>query len=89
MSSLDKALETQIKNMQARSGKSLDELFAVIRKSRLEKFGEIRDMLKRDLGMGHGDANTLVHAYVAATSEPKAAGGDVLGEIYAGPKAEL
>jgi hypothetical protein len=89
MSSIDKALETQIKNMQARSGKSLDELFAVILKSGLTKFGEIRDMLKKDLGMGHGDANTLVHAYVAATSEPKAPAGDVLDEIYAGPKAEL
>jgi hypothetical protein len=89
MSSLDKALETQIKNLQARSGKSLDQLFAIIRKSGLTKFGAIRDMLKQDLGMGHGDANALVQAYTAATSEPKASRGDVLDEIYAGPKAEL
>jgi hypothetical protein len=33
MNSVDKAIETQLKNMQARAGKSLDELFAVIRKS--------------------------------------------------------
>ena len=90
MNSVDKALETQIKNMQERAGKSLDELFEIIRKSGLTKFGEIRDMLKRDLGMGHGDANTLVHTYEAATAAPAApAGGDVLSDIYSGPKAGL
>ena len=90
MSSVDKARETQLKNIQARAGKSLDELFAVIRKSGVTKFGEIRDMLKRDLGMGHGDANTLVHAYVAATAEPATQdGGDVLDQIYSGTKAGL
>ena len=90
MNNIDKAFETQLKNMQTRAGKSLDELFAIIRKSGLAKFGEIRDMLKRDLGMGHGDANTLVHAYVKAAAEPSAqAGGDVLDQIYSGGKADL
>jgi len=89
MSSLDKALETQLKNLQTRAGKSLDELFAIIQKSGLTKFGEIREMLKRDLGMGHGDANTLVQAYNTASAEPKADAGDVLDPIYTGAKAGL
>jgi hypothetical protein len=90
MSSTDKALESQLMNMQARAGKSLEELFAIIRKSGLSKFGEMRDMLKRDLGLGHGDANTLVHAYVNATSEPStAADGDLLDQIYGGGKSHL
>ena len=89
MNIVDKALETQIRNIQTRTGKSLDELFDVIRKSGLTKFGELRDMLKRDLKMGHGDANTLVHAFEAAKAEPASAGGDVLDEIYSGPKATL
>ena len=33
MSSVDKALETQLKNLQTRAGKSLDELYAIIRKA--------------------------------------------------------
>jgi hypothetical protein len=90
MDKLDKALEAQIRNMQVRTGKSLDDLFAVIRKSGLTKFGEIREMLKKDLGMGHGDANTLVHAYGKATggppSEPES---DPLDQIYSGAKADL
>ncbi len=94
MGSLDKALETQIKNIQVRSGKSLDELSAIVRKSGLTKHGEIRDMLKRDLGMGHGDANTLVHFVLksdgaSAAAAKGASTGDVLDEIYSGPKADL
>jgi len=60
MSVVDKALETQIRNIQTRTGKTLDDLHALIRASGLAKHGEIRDMLEVDLGMGHGDANTLV-----------------------------
>ncbi len=73
MNKIDKATETQLKNLQARCGKSLEELFAIIHKSGLSKHGEIRDMLKRDLEMGHGDANTLVHVFRATTTRAPAA----------------
>jgi len=90
MSSLDKALETQLKNIQTRTGKSLEELFGFIRKSGLIKHGEIRDMLKHDLKMGHGDANTLVTVFNANEQKsPANTTVDVLDEIYSGPKAEL
>ena len=58
---MDKALATQLANIEKRTGKSLDALAKIVKASGLSKHGEIRDMLKRDLGMGHGDANTLVH----------------------------
>jgi len=92
---VDKAFETQLKNIQTRTGKSLDELFSLIRQSGLQKHGEIRDMLKTSLGMGHGDANTLVHNYMKAAGAASApasgstASGDVLDEIYSGAKAGL
>lgn len=91
---MDKALQTQLANIEKRTGKSLADLGNVIKASGLTKHGEIRDMLKRDLGMGHGDANTLVHVVLKSdgTSAAAAAGksGDaVLDEIYAGPKADL
>lgn len=94
MSSVDKAVETQLKNIQSKTGKTLDQLYAVIRKSGLEKHGQIRDMLKNDLGLGHGDANTLTIFYFKSESatggDAKAEGtGDVLDEIYTGGKAEL
>ncbi len=93
MNVVDKAIETQLKNIQSKTGKSLDELCALIRASGLAKHGQIRDMLKRDLGLGHGDANTLTHVCLKAAEEASAPKGaksaDPLDQIYAGPKAPL
>jgi hypothetical protein len=90
MDSLDKAVQTQITNIQKKTGKSLDELAALVRKSGLTKHGEIRDMFKSTLGLGHGDANTLVHVVLKSNGTRAAEGksGDqVLDEIYTGAKA--
>ena len=94
MSSVDKATEAQLHNLQARSGKTLDQVFALMRESSLKKHGRLPDMLKRDLGMGHGDANALARFYLqsseaGAPGSPAPQSGDVLDQIYAGPKAEL
>lgn len=94
MDPIEKATQTQIANLQQRSGKTLEELFAIIRESGLSKHGQIRDMLKTTLGMGHGDANTLTHLYLAQAAEAVAAGGsgqaeDPLDAIYTGSRAAL
>jgi hypothetical protein len=94
MSIVDKAVETQIKNIQARTGKTLDQLGEVLRKSGFTRHGLLRDFAKRELGLGHGDANALVHAVLksdgaSAAAAAGASAGDVLAEIYSGPKAEL
>lgn len=96
MNAVDQAYATQLKNIQTRSGKTLNQLNAIIRKSGLTKHGAIRDMLKRELGLGHGDANTLVHFYLksdgtrAAEAKGAAPAADeVLAEIYSGSKADL
>jgi len=90
MSSLDKAVQTQIDNIQKKTGKSLDQLAAIVKKSGLTKHGEIRDMLKEKLGLGHGDANTLVHVVLKSDGTRAAEGKSmdaVLDEIYTGAKA--
>ena len=94
MSSVDQAYETQLKNIQSKTGKTLDQLYAIIQKSGLARHGEIRDMLKRDLGLGHGDANTLARFYLKAAEEQpgqaqSATPDDVIAGIYSGPKADL
>jgi hypothetical protein len=94
MSSIDQGYQTQLQNIEKKTGKSLDELTALVKNSGLQKHGEIRDMLKRDLGLGHGDANTLVHYALktGGTFEAQEKGlstDDVLDEIYSGPKAGL
>ena len=90
MDSLDKAIQTQIDNIQKKTGMSLDELSAFIKKSGLSKHGEIRDMLKEKLGLGHGDANALVHVVLKSDGTRAAEGkatDAVLDEIYSGAKA--
>ena len=89
MSSLDKAVQTQLENIQKKTGKSLDELAEIIHKSGLTKHGEIRDYLNGELGLGHGDANALVHAVLNSDGQRAAQGKTedaVLDEIYSGAK---
>lgn len=91
---MDKALATQLANIEKRSGKTLAQLAKIVNSSGLTKHGELRDMLKRDLGLGHGDANTLVHHVrqndgAAAAEAAGKSSGDVLDDIYSGPKTGL
>jgi hypothetical protein len=83
---IDKATATQLANIEKRTGKTLAQLAKIIKASGLTKHGEIVAMLKQDLGMGHGDANTLVHVTKAPAAPASA---NVLDDIYAGPKADL
>jgi len=94
MSSPDRARETQLQNIQAKTGKSLDEVRSLIKKSGLTKHGEIRAMLIERLKLGYGDANSLVHYALQSDGQSAGqAGGlsiqDVLEGIYAGPKAAV
>lgn len=68
MNIVDTATQNQIKNLQKRSGKTLDELLMHIKNSGLTRHGEIRDLLKRDFAMGHGDANMLTHFYLGSSA---------------------
>lgn len=90
MGSLDEARQTQLDNIQKKTGKSLDELTALVKKSGLSKHGEIRDYLKHELSLGHGDANALAHATMQSDGQRAAEGKStdaVLDEIYSGAKA--
>jgi len=93
MDAVQKAYETQLKNIQSKTGKTLDELGQIVQASGLTKHSAIRDLFKRELGLGHGDANTLVHVLTNPAGERAAqtsgATADVLDEIYSGPKAVL
>lgn len=92
MADLAQAVATQLANIEKRTGKSLAELSVLVKSSGLTKHGEMRDMLKESLGLGHGDANTLVHVVLQSHGDTLAAGksnDEVLDTIYTGPKAAL
>ena len=44
---MDKAVATQLANIEKRTGKTLDQLAAIVKASGLTRHGELRDMLKR------------------------------------------
>jgi hypothetical protein len=89
-----KALDTMIRNIEAKTGKSMAQLTREIQKSGLTKHGEIRSMLMERFGLGHGAANTVVHLALKSDGESAAKSkglgdADVLAEIYVDKRAHL
>jgi len=66
MADMNKAIATQISNIEKKTGKSLAELRAAIGGCGKAKHGEIRSWLMETYGLGHGDANTLTHVAKAS-----------------------
>jgi len=94
MADTAKTLATMIKNIEAKTGKTMEQLASIVRKCGLTKHGEIRSMLMERYGLGHGAANAVVHLSLKSDGESAAVArglsdGDVLAEIYSGKKAEL
>jgi len=58
---MDKALQTMIDNMPEKTGKSLDQWKALLAKKSFSKHSESVNFLKKEFGVTHGFANTIVH----------------------------
>jgi len=58
---IKQAMETQVKNLEEKTGKKIDEWIKIVQDSKLEKHGELVNMLKENYGIGHGYANMVVH----------------------------
>ncbi len=92
MNVVEQALATQLANIEKRSGKTLVELEKIVKASGLEKHAQIVAMLKTDLGLGHGDANTVAHYAMKSSTFAAVKPGsndEALDGIYTGPKAGL
>ena len=93
MSTGDSALDTQLGNIEKKTGRSLDELTRAINESGLTKHGEMRTMAMEEFGLGYGDANSLVHYARKAAERVEGKGEPSVEEsvasIYSGKKAEL
>jgi Domain of unknown function (DUF5655)/Domain of unknown function (DUF4287) len=83
------ALATQLRNIEAKTGKTLAQLSALVAASGLSKHGEVRAMLQEILGLGHGDANTLAHATRDGAGGDAGTSADPLDALYSGAKAGL
>jgi hypothetical protein len=83
----DEAVRTQIRNIETKTGRSMDDWTALVRSSGRAKHGEVTTWLKAEHGLTHGDANRVA---LTALRGPAAPEGDALVDtIYRGPKATL
>lgn len=85
---------TQLRNIQARCRMTIAELHAAVAASGLVRHGEKRSWLMQQFSLGYGDANAVVLAIahpLPALGEvaPLPPAGEVLDQLYAGPKAAL
>ncbi len=89
---------TQLRNIQARTGKSIAELHAAVVASGAAKHGERRSWLMEHFKLGYGDANAVA-LFIdkplpdlgggAPIATATAASGDPLAAIYTGAKSGL
>lgn len=94
MNTVDQATQTQLSNIEKRTGKTLAQLFEFVRASGLNKPGQVRDMLKNDLGLGFGDAAVLAGIALKALSPDAEKQGsltidEIVSGFYSGPKVAL
>ena len=92
MSDPDRALATQLRNIETKIGKDLAAVHEAIRGSGKSKHGEVRTWLMETYGLGYGDANTLTHYTVGGRTlgeAPAVADADPLDDLYTGKKAHL
>lgn len=88
----DPAQDSYVQGLEAKAGKPVKELMDLVDGWGPGKHTELLAKAKKELGLGHGHANLLVHlarqrAEAAAGTAPVAA--DPLDSIYAGNKAPL
>lgn len=84
---VDAATATMIDNIPARTGRSLDDWFAVLDAANLPQHGKAMALLKGEHGITHGFANLIVTLHRQRGSEPSSE--DLVAAQYAGPKAAL
>ena len=92
---VEEALRTQVRNIEAQSGRSMAEWTRLIQERGLTKHGEIVAWLKSKHGMTHGNANRVaLIARDPAAGAGRAAGAtptddDPAAALYTGKKADL
>lgn len=86
---MDKAVATQLANIEAKTGRTREALVSALRATNLTKHGEMRAWAMEQLGLGHGDANLVAHLALgsAGTADPEQDIEAVLASIYTGKKA--
>lgn len=84
---VDAATQTMIDNVPAKTGRALEEWFAVLDAAKLDRHGQAVSLLKTEHGMSHGFANLIVTLHRDLGTAVSA--DDLVEAQYAGRKAGL
>lgn len=84
----DDPLAATDKALTAKTGKGLDHWVGIARSAGISGHMALVAHLKQAHGLGHGHANSIVHA-ANASAAISMDGGDLLEAMFAGPKAAL
>jgi len=80
---MDKALQTMIANMPEKTGKSLQEWKNILKSNTFSRHSEAVNFLKKDHGVTHGFANTIV----SLSKEENTAPTDLVKSQYKGKES--
>lgn len=86
---VDDATASMIRNLEEKTGKSLERWIAIAKKSGESKHGAIVKHLKDAHGLTHGYANLVAHSASGVLAEGAAGGDDLVDAMFAGEKAAL
>ncbi len=81
---IKQAIANQLQNLEASSGKKIAEWSSIINNCGLEKHGQMVSMLKEKYGLGHGNANMLVHHVKQSSSHVAENENELVTEQYKG-----
>ncbi len=82
---MDKVLQTMIDNMPEKTGKSLDGWKTILSANQFDKHSEAVNFLKKEHGMTHGFANTIVSLFKKDNEGPT----DLVADQYKGKESLL
>jgi len=85
----EEGMATLIKNLEAKTGKSLDAWIAIAKRAGVAKHGQLVAHLKKEHGLTHGYANQIALRALKAGDAPAAGSDELIEAQYAGAKAGL
>ena len=90
MPTLDEATLSMVRNLEAKTGKSLADWVTLVRGSGQEKHGQMVAWLKSEHGLGHGYANLIaLETRQGVITAAPASADDGVTAVFAGDKAGL
>ncbi len=87
MPSVDDAVQSQARNIEQATGRSMDAWVALVKASGHERHTAIMAWLKAEHGFSHGNANLV--ALISKRGSVAGGGDELVDAMYAGPKATL